>query len=195
MNYQRCPRCGQKRALVKERQRYNYKECGLDNVWLEGGGVLEITCNKCHKSFITILKEWQLLQVIALSLLLTPKRLTGPEVKYLRKSCGLTQGQLAKLLGVTRPTISAREAREGAAQDVGAEVKFRIVLLRQFEEFLNQPGNDYLAPEHREQLDRFRSRFYDLAEKILSEHEKGRPRIRISKESEKETWGSEVAVA
>ena len=66
-----CPNCGRTAAASRELSKYHYKESGLNNVWLSGG-VTETKCAECGETFIRIWKEPQLLQLIAMDLLMEP---------------------------------------------------------------------------------------------------------------------------
>ena len=72
MNNVICPNCGRPGATEERVPEYAYKECGLLGVRLFGG-VTATACPLCGESSVRIQKEGQLLQVIALMLLTTPR--------------------------------------------------------------------------------------------------------------------------
>lgn len=84
---------------------YHYLECGLPNVWLQGGvrrvktrsgpGVAIHDVDGLHRAIGTIL--------------LNKPRLTGAEVRFLRKEIGLSQRRLGEALGVTEQAVAKWE--------------------------------------------------------------------------------------
>lgn len=154
-----CIRCQSNRLRITHPKRYHYPESGLDHVYLLGG--VEISrCPDCGLHLITVHQELQLLQVIALGLLGKPAPLTGSEMRYLRKRCGLTQVDLAHTLGVTRETIVERE--RGRAVDRDREYRLRAVLVELFADML-KAGPCHLDTAHLRILDGLRSSFTRLA--------------------------------
>jgi putative transcriptional regulator len=83
---------------------YHYTESGLDNVFLAiGAGVqlIDLPSGKHLK-----IKDIEgLHQFIGVTLVNEKKNLTGKEIRYLRQEMLLSQGVLAKLLGVTEQTV------------------------------------------------------------------------------------------
>ena len=157
-----CPGCGNQETSSKEIKRYHYVESGLENVFLLGG-VHSIRCDACGGDFLLVQDEQQLLQVIAIVLLASPIPLSGATQTYLRKTCGLTQAQLAKLLGLSRrETIAEREASK-APMPLDAEFRFRAIVLTAFWEYLRAGHNSFLAPDHFVWLGQVRETFLKLA--------------------------------
>jgi len=161
----RCAKCHSMPLRERTLDRYHYKESGLPNVWLNGGGVTEYSCQACGYKGIAIQKEPQLLQVIALKLLMRPGPLGGQELRYLRKLCDLTQEKLASKLDVRRGAILRWEAGE---MEVGRprQLHLRMVLLREFQRMLAEEGN-YLGPQNNQRLKTFESEFVALSEEIF----------------------------
>lgn len=165
-----CPNCGKRAASARELTKYHYRESGLESVWL-AGGVTETVCRLCNHTFIRIWKEPQLLQVIALDLLIVPKPLTGPEWRFLRRGCGLTQARLASLLRYPRrETVAEREAKENPRLSFPEEVGLRWVLVNAFQQYIAKPGNSSLEATQLEELWKFASLFRDFANKVGSVH-------------------------
>ena len=77
------------------RERYQYRECGLNNVWLHGGFRLE---KEDGDEFLYIEDQDELHRVIALSIVERGDRMTGRELWFLRQELGLSQAQLARLI-------------------------------------------------------------------------------------------------
>jgi putative transcriptional regulator len=76
-------------------ERYQYRECGLDNIWLHGGVRLE---KEDGDEFLYIEDQDELHRVIALSIVERGDRMTGRELWFLRQELGLSQVQLARLI-------------------------------------------------------------------------------------------------
>ncbi len=160
-----CPNCGRKAAVSRELAEYRYNESGLKNVRLKGG-VTETTCSECGETYVRVEKEPQLLQVIALGLLMKPGYLTGPEMKFLRAACEMTQAELAAELRHRRETVSERESKLNPKLTMAEEVLFRLVFLRSFHAYLSREGKNHLTDAHREQLSDFSQRFCEFASQV-----------------------------
>lgn len=155
-----CPACGRRTATEAELAHYDYSaECGLPAVFLRGG-VIQTSCERCGETCFGVLKEGQLLQAIAVTLLTSPYHLVGQELRYLRRACRLTQQQLAKILKCRRATVAEREAAGNTKSSDAEQVWVRLVLLHAFGEYLRQwPDHDFLTPEQRKLLRAFESEF------------------------------------
>jgi hypothetical protein len=112
---------------------------------------------------VRVEREPQLLQVIALDLLLNRAEWTGAELKYLRNACELSQAALAGLLRTRRATVAEREAkpdpRLGGVECIG----LRVVLLKAFRDHIGRPGCNHLSPGHRRELASFMMRYCEEA--------------------------------
>lgn len=171
MNKVICSNCGKTTASARGLPKYHYKESGLDNVWLFGG-VTETKCSACRETSIRVWKESQLLQAITSSLLMEPVPLTGPELRFIRRSCGLRQGELATLLRCSRrTTIAEREAKKNPGLSFPEEFGIRVILLKSFLKHLEIPGNSFLEPTQLEELWRFAGSFDRLAIQVQSQHQ------------------------
>lgn len=84
---------------------YHYTESGLRNVWLANGYKVR---DVGGEEAVAIHDVDQLHQVIGRSLARKPK-LTGTEVRFLRKEMGMSQKRLADMLGSTEQTVSLWE--------------------------------------------------------------------------------------
>ena len=177
MNRVICPNCGQRGATEKRVLEYAYKECGLPGVRLFGG-VTETSCPQCGESSVRIPKEGQLLQVIALMLLTTPRTLSGPEMKFLRKSCQLSQAALAGQLRKRRETVAEREAKKDPRLSEAEEAWFRLIILHDFNELLERRDWNHLSPTHMELLSTFTREFSQKAVE-LGERELQRTTLRL----------------
>lgn len=89
---------------------YHYTECGLDDVWLDGGVVHHETPYGPGVSFRDI---DGLHKIIGLHLADSLRPLTGKEVRFLRVEMNLSQKTLAGLIGVGDTTVARWESGRG----------------------------------------------------------------------------------
>jgi len=181
-----CPNCGRPVATEKQLPEYRYKECGLPNVTLHGG-VTRTDCPNCGQKHVRVRKEGQLLQVLALMLLTTPRRLTGPEMKFLRGVCQLSQARLAEVLKHRRETVAERESKKTPNVSEAEETWFRLAILNAFREQLSKPGRNLLAKSHMQRLNTFTQNFYKKALE-LAEREIRRLRLSMRLEPPGDEW-------
>jgi len=108
-------------------ERYHYRECGLDNVWLVDGFTVEEDPD--YGTLVTFEDLSGLHATIAETLLRKPTTLTGAEFKYLRKYCELSQADVARHLRSNEQSIAKWEkAREKPVGNRPAEALFRAVV-------------------------------------------------------------------
>lgn len=86
---------------------YRYTESGLTNVWLANGYTIRKTK---YGEGVSIHDADGLHRALARALSNKP-RLTGTEVRFLRKEMGLSQRGLGELLGVTDQAVSLWERK------------------------------------------------------------------------------------
>ena len=98
---------------------YHYTECGLQKVWLENGYKLHKTP---HGKGVSILDVAGLHHMIGRSIALRP-RLTGAELRFLRKELDLSQRNLATLLGVSEQIVSLWERQGRIPKGIARLVK------------------------------------------------------------------------
>ncbi len=101
----KCPICGHKTTTAKKD--WQYTESGFDNVVLED--ITVHTCVECGEEMPVIKKMPELHKLIAYSIAKAPTALTGSMFRFLRKQLGLSATATAKLLGVTKVTVSRWE--------------------------------------------------------------------------------------
>ena len=89
------------------RKGYRYTESGLTNVWLANGYTIRKTR---HGDGVSIQNVDGLHRALARALSNKP-RLTGTEVRFLRKEMGLSQRGLGELLGVTDQAVALWERK------------------------------------------------------------------------------------
>jgi DNA-binding transcriptional regulator YiaG len=91
---------------------YHYTESGLQNIWLANGFTKQKTK---YGEGVAIHDVDGLHRVIGKAIARKPK-MTGAEMRFLRKELGLSQGALAALLGTTEQTVSLWERRGNIAR-------------------------------------------------------------------------------
>lgn len=102
---QECTNCGA--AVDPERRAYRYTESGLSNVVLQGMDVAD--CEKCGTSAVMIPRMAKIHRAIAQAVVNSPARLTGEQLRFLRKHLGLSGDQLGRYLHTDRTKISKWE--------------------------------------------------------------------------------------
>ena len=85
-----------------KKQLFHYTSCGLRNVYLRNGFVVKETP---HGRAVSIQDLDGLHRAIGLNLVRNKKRLTGAEVRFLRKELDMSQATLAKCLDVGESTV------------------------------------------------------------------------------------------
>lgn len=113
---QECSHCG--KPIGSERRNHRYTESGLPNVVLQGVEIAD--CAACGNSEITIPRMSRVHSAMARALVKSPARLTGPQLRFLRKHLGLTGEQFAAYLHTDKTKISKWEHDEdriGPASD------------------------------------------------------------------------------
>jgi putative zinc finger/helix-turn-helix YgiT family protein len=120
----KCPNCRQQ--METRRENHRYSECGLDNVFLDS---IEIHSCQCGERIVSIPKLAQLHEVIAFAVAKQAARLTGQQVRFLRKYLGWSGVQFAEVIGVDQTTVSRWET--GAMpMGSGAERFLRLAVFR-----------------------------------------------------------------
>jgi len=103
-----CTQCGEQ--VTPERRNYRYAESGLSNVILQGIEIAD--CPKCGNSDVIIPRMAKIHRAIAQALVKSPARLTGDQLRFLRKHLGLSGDQLGSYLHTDRTKISKWERGE-----------------------------------------------------------------------------------
>jgi putative zinc finger/helix-turn-helix YgiT family protein len=102
-----CSNCGAVARVV--RSNYHMKELGL-NVILKGAEI--VRCKECGNEDPILHRMDDLIRAVALAVVRKPYRLTGEEVRFVRKYLHLTGQEFAKLLKVDNSTLSKWEHGE-----------------------------------------------------------------------------------
>lgn len=100
-----CMECGGK--LKARKENYRYLACGLPNVTLKGVEVRR--CGTCGDHEVVIPRIEKLHEALALAVVKQEARLTGAEVRFLRKYLGYSGADFATLIGVSAETVSRWE--------------------------------------------------------------------------------------
>jgi putative transcriptional regulator len=108
--------------------RYHYVDCGLDNIWLEGG-FSEV--DSPYGSGVSISDLEGLHRCIAEYLLEKPCALTGAEFRFLRTELDLSQFSLGHLCGRTERTVREWETRNETV-DEPANMLIRFIYKQRF---------------------------------------------------------------
>ncbi len=103
-----CTNCGE--VVIPERRSYRYLESGLENVILQGVEIAD--CPNCANSDVIIPRMAKIHRSIAQALVNSPARLTGDQLRFLRKHLGLNGEQLGAYLHTDRTKISKWERDE-----------------------------------------------------------------------------------
>src|SRR5436305_1928764 len=101
----RCPKC--KSEMEMKHGRYQYRESGLRNVWLNHWPMF--VCRKCKTKLPLIIDPDRTAKEITRALLCKRERLDGDSIVFLRKAMRLTTESLAQLLSVDRLTVDRWE--------------------------------------------------------------------------------------
>ena len=101
----KCTDCGT--GVKTQRENYRYDECGLKRVTLVG---IEVSrCPRCGNYEVSIPHIEELHRLIARAVIQKATRLTGEEVRFLRKSLGWSGVDFARNMGVAEETVSRWE--------------------------------------------------------------------------------------
>jgi DNA-binding transcriptional regulator YiaG len=101
---------------------YRFTASGLPNVYLLSG--VRIERDTDYGELVTIDHLPDLFMAIAFSLVRKPERLTGAEMRFLRKRMGATQSDLAKELWVSEQTVANYEKGKTDAGPADRALRF-----------------------------------------------------------------------
>ncbi|MEP7367347.1 MAG: type II TA system antitoxin MqsA family protein [Acidobacteriota bacterium] len=105
---QTCTNCGE--PVVTEMRNYQYSECGISNVVLTGIQVAD--CPNCGNTDVIIPHMARIHRAIAHALANSPARLTGEQLRFLRKRLGFTGEDLGTYLHTDKTKVSKWERDE-----------------------------------------------------------------------------------
>lgn len=98
---------------------YHYTECGLRNIWLKNGYVVKQTP---YGEGVSIQDVEGLHRFIGTLIAKRPK-LTGPELRFLRKEMAMSQKALATFVGTSEQNVSLWERRGRVPQAADRIIK------------------------------------------------------------------------
>lgn len=104
---------------------YHYTESGLRNVWLRNGFSIHDTP---YGKGVAIEDVAGLHKALALALIMKPSKLSGTEIRFLRKEMEMSQASLATCLGASAQTIAAWE--KGKAKISGPADKMLRIMVK-----------------------------------------------------------------
>ena len=110
---------------------YHYTESGLRNIWLKNGYVVK---NTPYGEAVSIQDVEGLHRLIGTIIAKRPK-LSGPELRFLRKEMGMSQKGLADFVGTSEQTVSLWE--RGRAIPKAADRLIKLAYL----ETISDAGN------------------------------------------------------
>ena len=120
-----CFECNTESSVKQDQITHKYKECGLDNVILEG--VLRSHCDKCGEETFNFGDLEQLHNLIAMTLVRKKSLLSGKEIRFLRKNLGYNGAMFAKLLSKSPETVSRIENGEDVKPAFDRLVRFAVL--------------------------------------------------------------------
>ncbi len=86
-------------------------------------GVEVSRCRKCGEYEVAIPAIDELNRALAKSVIETPRRLNGPEIRFLRTYLGYSSVDFAKMLGIAAESVSRWES---GAQDIGRQADLLV---------------------------------------------------------------------
>jgi len=101
---EKCSACG--KAAKTVRRDYEWKDVDLP-VLLKNVEMIE--CGKCGNVEVVIPQISKLMRLLALAVILKPYRMTGGELRFLRKFTNRTGAEFAKVIKVDKTTLSKWE--------------------------------------------------------------------------------------
>lgn len=100
----KCFSCSKK--MTAKIENYHYKESGIDDVYIE---TKVFRCNTCKEIMAELPNMQELHHVIAMALVNKNAKLSGREIRFLRKQLSLKAKDLGIILSVTQQTVSRWE--------------------------------------------------------------------------------------
>jgi len=122
----KCPECGTPMSTLVENHRYD--ESGLPNIVL--AGIEKHHCPKCAEELVSIPRMEDLHRTIAFAIAEQLARLSGAEIRFLRKYLGWSGADFARNIGVAATTVSKWE-NEQEPMGTTAERWLRLAVMRQ----------------------------------------------------------------
>lgn len=123
----RCPSCGSKNTKQVKRD-HRFVESGLSNVTLRG--CTFVVCSDCGDEGMVLKRPAHLMQEILRKLVFKSGPLLPEEIRFLRKSSGWTNKQVAAYIGVSEEQASrwSTGSGKGERMSAAAEALFRAIV-------------------------------------------------------------------
>ena len=102
----KCDIC-QANMITKTKQTYQYKDCGLDNVYLRNVDLR--ICESCGEKSIRIPRIKELHATIGRAVAMQPCQLRGQDIRFLRRQLGFSAREWATFLRTDTSTLSRWE--------------------------------------------------------------------------------------
>lgn len=102
----KCLSCGAKMVTTTE-PLFHYTVSGLSNVYLANVDISR--CRKCHEEEVAIPRIEQLHKALATVIVKQTSRLAAEEIRFLRKTMGLSGADFARRIDVTASQVSRWE--------------------------------------------------------------------------------------
>ena len=118
--------------MTKNKERsitYRYTECGLDNVQIKG---VTVVTDDAGNEVYCLPQVQSLHKAIAHEIVAKESSIDGKEIRFLRTEMGMTQEELAKVLGVARNTV-VRWEKNKPRIDAAAEVVVRMLSMERLD--------------------------------------------------------------
>jgi len=109
---------------------YHYKECGLNNIYLENGYHIEL---EDQEEFTSVENVYGLHKVIGKHVINKQSSLKGEDIRFLRIELNMSQSALSDLLDTTSQTV-ARWEKEETAIPRATDILLRVLYLESIDE-------------------------------------------------------------
>lgn len=139
----KCLSCGG--AMVAHKERYNYRESGLDYVTIEDATVYR--CPNCGDTMLDMGHFEDLHRAIAEKLAQPEYPLRGPEIRFIREYLGLSGKEFAVLLGVRAEMVSKWENDKASPGSVSERLIRLIATKKRLLPELHKLAQHYAKPK------------------------------------------------
>ena len=195
----RCPVCNSRNVRVEHPREFAYEHVGLSGLVLRGKGVEVTFCGDCGHETTLVHNEQQLLQVLGVILLFGPPGMKGEELRYLRTVFGISQGEFAEELGLSRrETIAEWEARPRIFAHPHEEIGLRVILLDLYRRYVIESEYCFLEPDQVAAFEAFVAGFAGNTKRLLGNGRGGRDamaRFGVMRLGSSGRWSLELAAA
>lgn len=157
----RCPMCDRS-ELVESVKNYHYRECGLENITLNGITVRK--CTECGVVMPRIRNIEGLHDCIAKLLVKKEERLLSAEIVFLRKSLGWSSSDFARNLQIDKTQVSKWEHGR-VEMSKSNELLFREIIARgkKIMDYHREDAARKVATDHRLFVEMNQGREWKLA--------------------------------